>query len=145
MEDIIVCGGHRLNGNIRVQGSKNSVLPIMAASVLIDGVTVIKNYPHITDVYDMGELLRFIGCKVTYNETEIIIDAHCAFKSDVDVEAAKHIRASIILLGPLLSRFKNVRMPLPGGCDIGKRPIDIHLSGFKRLNSSWISAFVFQL
>ena len=133
----MIRGGNRLFGSVRVHGSKNSTLPIMAASLLNKGVTIIKNYPVISDVLAMQEILEYIGCTVVRKEDEMIIDSRNAGFKAIPHEVTTKLRASSILMGPMLARFGKVRIAPPGGCDIGDRPLDIHLNCFKRLGADW--------
>lgn len=134
MNSIVINGGHHLEGQISIQGSKNSVLPIMAASILNAGLTVIGNCPKITDVMHMAELLEMVGCVVSFYKNVIVIDSKNASVTEINSEYANKIRASIIFAGPLLGRFHNAQISMPGGCNIGKRPIDLHISAFEDMN-----------
>ncbi|MCI8793111.1 MAG: UDP-N-acetylglucosamine 1-carboxyvinyltransferase [Eubacterium sp.] len=130
---IEVCGGSRVQGTLRVQGSKNAVLPIMAASVLCQGETVITNCPDITDVHAMSEVIRRIGGQVTYEKNCLVIDSSAVGTGAIEEEKVKEIRASVLFLGSLLARFSKVKIHYPGGCSIGSRPIDFHLQGFNKM------------
>ena len=130
---IEVCGGSRVQGTLRVQGSKNAVLPIMAAAVLCQGETVITNCPDITDVHAMSEVIRRIGGQVTYDKNCLVIDSSAVGTGVIEEEKVKEIRASVLFLGSLLARFSKVKIHYPGGCSIGSRPIDYHLQGFARM------------
>lgn len=138
VSSIIVCGGHPITGEMEIQGSKNAVLPILAGSILIRGITVIKRCPKIADVFCMIEILKELGCQVKWEETKkdisLIIDASCINKVRLPLEEAGKMRSSITLLGALLGREKEAFIPYPGGCSIGKRPIDIHLAVLKELS-----------
>lgn len=122
-----------MQGTLRVQGSKNAVLPIMAAAVLCQGETVITNCPDITDVHAMSEVIRRIGGQVTYEKNCLIIDSSAVGTGVIEEEKVKEIRASILFLGSLLARFSKVKIHYPGGCSIGSRPIDYHLQGFAKM------------
>jgi len=135
VDGIIIKGGFKLQGEISIQGSKNSVLPIMAASILNSGITVISNCPRISDVWDMTELLKDIGCVIDFEDNTLIIDSKDVYKTEIDNTLAEKIRASVVLLGPLLARFGHAKMSRPGGCNIGSRPIDIHLAAFEKMNA----------
>ncbi|MDO5293366.1 MAG: UDP-N-acetylglucosamine 1-carboxyvinyltransferase [bacterium] len=134
MAFIEVIGGRHLQGEIPIQGSKNAVLPILAASILHNGITRIKNCPKIIDVYHMIKLLESIGCIVTWEQDGLTIDATEMNYSSVDKKYVSSMRSSIILLGALLGRNKNVTISYPGGCAIGARPIDLHLKAIKEMN-----------
>ena len=133
MDSIHVQGGRSLSGEISVQGSKNAVLPIMAAAVLVKGVTVLKNCPDITDVRCMIKLLQSIGCLVEYTGDSLMIDARQITSHTLPHEYVKKMRSSIILMGALLGRTGKVALNYPGGCIIGKRPIDLHLEAFAEM------------
>ncbi len=134
MAFIEVIGGRHLQGEIPIQGSKNAVLPILAASILHNGITRIKNCPKIIDVYHMIKLLESIGCIVTWEQSGLTIDATAINYNSVDKKYVSSMRSSIILLGALLGRNKSVTISYPGGCAIGARPIDLHLKAIKEMN-----------
>jgi UDP-N-acetylglucosamine 1-carboxyvinyltransferase len=134
---ILINGGRKLNGSVIIHGSKNSTLPIMAASLLNKGITVIQNYPDITDVNVMQDILEYIGCIVNRDEGQMIIDTRNAVSRPIPMEISEKLRASSTLMGPMLARFGSVSIAPPGGCRIGDRPLDIHMSAFKRLGATW--------
>lgn len=134
MESLIVKGGRTLLGELDVAAAKNALLPILACSVVVDGEITLKNSTMYSDVMCMLEILEDLGCKIKYSDDEIYIDASCADEYNVSEEYTKRIRSSIFMLGPLLSRFKKARVAYPGGCNIGNRPIDLHLKGLRLLN-----------
>lgn len=140
VDGISIKGGFQLHGEISIQGSKNTVLPIMAASILNNGITIIGNCPRISDVCYMAELLKDIGCIINFEDNTLIIDSKNACKTEINNSLAKKIRASVILLGPLLARFGHAKMSKPGGCKIGERPIDIHLHSFEKMNAKCIES-----
>lgn len=135
MTRIQITGNIPLNGEIRVQGSKNAALPLMAASVLHQGRTILHNCPQIADVESMSEILRELGCKVEREEHSLIIDAGKVTGFQISEKYATRLRASVILMGSLLCRCKNAELPYPGGCSIGLRPIDLHLYAMKQLGA----------
>lgn len=137
MGKLVVCGQNSLRGEVDVQGSKNSVLPIMAASLLNAGVTVIINCPDIEDVNSMSSILEYLGCVINRDENTLIIDTAGAQSKPVTADMTVRLRASSILMGAMLARFGQVYIANPGGCRIGKRPIDIHLEALKRLGAVW--------
>ncbi len=137
MSKIIIRGGKRLNGCVDISGAKNAVLPIMAGSLLNSSITVINNCPDIEDVRHMANILRYLGCTVKRKDNSIIIDTKNAVNATIPGSISGKLRASSILIGPLLARFAHVKLAPPGGCDIGKRPIDIHLNALKRLGVCW--------
>ena len=133
MSTIHIIGGKKLEGSIWVQGSKNAVLPILAAALLVDGVSVLENCPQIADVKEMLEILRNLGCDVWTVEDKLCIKAPSRLKTRIDKEHIISMRSSVILLGVLLSENGAVCMEYPGGCVIGKRPIDIHIRGLEKM------------
>ncbi len=128
-----IVGGNKLNGEVKVQTSKNAVLPIMSACLLAKGKTILSEYPKISDLYNMISILKKINVEVIETEKGLELDTTNATNLGIDSRLSKTMRSSIFLLGSTLSRFNNVMITMPGGCDIGKRPIDIHLSAFKQL------------
>ena len=135
MDTYLITGGNKLQGEIDLQGSKNSSLPIIAASILIDGVTTILKCPLISDTKAMEELLLKLGCKLKKENKTLIIDSRTCDKDEIPEDLMKEIRSSIVLMGPMLARHKRVVLTYPGGCEIGARPIDLHLSGLKQLGA----------
>lgn len=133
MEKYIINGGNRLYGGVNIQTAKNSVLPILAASVLTDKKVRILNIPQITDVKNMVKILGYLGCKTAYNGNDIVIDSSSASCCEIPGTLAHELRSSIFLLGPVIARFRRAKIAYPGGCDIGLRPVDLHLNGLKRL------------
>ena len=124
---------------MRVQGSKNGALPLMTATVLIQGKTVLHNCPRIADIEAMADLLRTIGCKVGFDKDTITIDATHICDTHCPQKQVQAMRSSIMLLGPLLGRCKSIQMHRPGGCVIGERPTDIHEWALRRMNVEFIS------
>jgi UDP-N-acetylglucosamine enolpyruvyl transferase len=116
MSELVISGGFRLNGEITVEGSKNAVLPILAATILNGGKSVIKNCPRLHDVSVMLEILAAIGCKVSREGNVVILDSSSINKSEIPVELAAEMRSSIIFLGPMLARCGKVTISYPGGC-----------------------------
>ena len=136
MEKFVINGGRRLSGKIRIDSAKNSVLPIIAASILTDEQVVIKNCPEIADVKSMIKILGVLGVKTRLEENNLIIDGSGLNSYAIPESLAKELRSSIFLMGALISRAKKADLFLPGGCDIGKRPIDIHLKALRELGVS---------
>lgn len=134
LKAISVKGTSVLKGSIEIQGSKNTVLPIMAASILTTGITKITNCPMIEDVIVMGQLLECLGIKTTLTEHVLTIDTTDIHYANLSYELTCKLRSSVLLLGPMLARFHKANIGLPGGCAIGERPIDIHLEGFMNMN-----------
>lgn len=135
MDTYLITGGNKLQGEIDLQGSKNSSLPIIAGSILIDGITTISKCPLIRDTKAMEELLLKLGCKVKKENKTLIIDSRTCDKDEIPEDLMKEIRSSIVLMGPMLARHKRVVLTYPGGCEIGARPIDLHLFGLKQLGA----------
>lgn len=133
MESIIVRGGVRLAGEVRVEGAKNSALKLMAASLLAKGTSRISNVPDITDVDIMSEVLEHLGAKVVRTDHALEIDASDLTNHETPYELVAKMRASIAVLGPLVARFGEARVAMPGGCNIGSRKIDMHISGLEDL------------
>ncbi|MGF9963992.1 UDP-N-acetylglucosamine 1-carboxyvinyltransferase [Bacillus rhizoplanae] len=136
MEKIIVRGGKRLNGTVRVEGAKNAVLPIIAAALLAsDGKNVLSEVPELSDVYTINEVLRHLNAEVSFANNEVTIDASKELKIEAPFEYVRKMRASVLVMGPLLARNGRARIALPGGCAIGSRPIDQHLKGFEAMGA----------
>ena len=133
MKYLQINGGKKLEGSIRVHGAKNGVLPLLSACVLVDGITVLHNCPRLSDVEVTVNILRYLGAKVTRNDDTLIVDASNIHRNNILEEYMKELRSSIIFLGALASRTGEACLYLPGGCEIGLRPIDLHLKGLKTL------------
>lgn len=133
MDAIHIHGGIALQGKVRIQGSKNAALPILAATLLTKGTNIVHNCPKIADVYRMLDLLRSLGCRVSWEEDGVRIDAESAGFHRMPAEAITGMRSSLCLLGALLGRTGQVSMEYPGGCVIGARPIDLHLQALSEL------------
>lgn len=133
MEKYIIDGGHALEGVVKISGSKNASLPIIAACILNNGVSVIKNCPDIHDVKIMLTILQSLGAKIKRNKDEVEIDASTIDKFEIPADLMKEMRSSVIIAGALLAKMKKCIFTYPGGCEIGARPINMHLEGFKQL------------
>ncbi len=133
MKKIIINGGNALDGSVTLQGSKNSALPILAATVAACGVSVIHNCPILSDVSAAIKILEHIGCKVKCEGNTVIVDSTSAARYDISENLMREMRSSIVFLGALLSRFGKACVTPPGGCEIGLRPIDLHLSSFRSM------------
>lgn len=133
MEKIVINGGRKLNGKVRLQGSKNSALPILAAAVAVEGVSIIHNCPNLTDVTAALKILEHIGCKTKCDGHTVFVDSTNVCRYDIPEKLMREMRSSIVFLGALLSRFSKGSVTPPGGCEIGLRPIDLHLSAFASL------------
>ena len=135
MDRWLIHGGRPLSGKIRVQGSKNAVLPVIAASLLCPNITTINACPHISDVDAAAEILRCLGCRVSRNDHTLTIDTVRTEDNTVPAELTHRMRSSVLFLGPLLARYGEARVCLPGGCELGPRPIDLHLRAFRALGA----------
>lgn len=131
----IVNGGRRLCGSINVQGSKNSVLPILAATYLANGVSVIHNCPLLSDVESTVKILKNLGCKVTREGKTLTVDSTNAGNFEIPEELMREMRSSVIFLGAILGKTKKAVISTPGGCEIGLRPIDLHLMSMRKLGA----------
>lgn len=133
MEAFVVRGGRKLEGTMRVDGAKNAALPILAASVLTEETVVLQGVPMISDVRKMTDILTMLGCRIRRDGHTLTLDAGGLNRTEMPDALSKQIRSSIFLLGPILSRFRQATVTYPGGCEIGLRPIDLHLSGLRSL------------
>lgn len=134
MSSIEVIGGKQLKGELRIQGSKNAALPVIAATILINGVTILRNCPKILDVFHMVKILQELGCNISWEDNTLIVDSKSASATTVSEEFVSKMRSSILFLGAILGRFHDVTIAYPGGCSIGKRPIDYHLKAIRKMN-----------
>lgn len=135
MPELLVKQSGRLTGEVHVSGAKNAVLPIIAATLLVDGTCVIKGVPNLKDVNVICDLLRYLGAKIDWSGDKLEIDASNIHTVEAPYELVSKMRASFVVMGPLLARFKRAIISMPGGCPIGARPIDLHLKGFRALNA----------
>ncbi len=136
LDKLIITGGSRLEGEIRISGAKNAVLPIMAATLLADGPVIVRNVPHLHDVTTTMELLGHMGVDLVVDEKmDIEVDARSVNSPYAPYELVRTMRSSILVLGPLLSRFGRADVSLPGGCAIGSRPVDLHIKGLRALGA----------
>ena len=133
MDTYIINGGEKLYGRLQAQCAKNAVLPLLAASILTDEQVKIRGVPQITDVENMLRILCELGCKVKRRGENTLIDSADAISHEIPARLTKELRSSVFMLGSVLSRFRKAKISYPGGCDIGLRPIDLHLAGLKRL------------
>ena len=133
MEKLYIVGGKPLNGKLKIKGAKNAILPMLAGCILCKDKVTLKNIPNLSDIHNMCEILRTLGCKVVEKQDQIIINSKNINSYALPSELTNKLRASIFLLGPLLALQKKARVSFPGGCNIGNRPIDIHLDGLKNL------------
>ncbi len=133
MDKFIIEGGNRLYGSVRTQSAKNSVLVLLAASVLTEERVMIENVPRISDVVHMSEILQKLGADVSFEGETVTVCSENAHERDISSHLTRELRSSVFMLGSVLTRFKHARISYPGGCDIGLRPIDLHLFGLKKL------------
>ncbi len=133
MQKYIIKGGKKLEGVVQISGSKNAALPIIAATVLNSGKTTLYNVPDIQDTNMMFEILKKLGAKVGKKKNKVIIDTSTINKYEIPKDLMIKMRSSVILAGSLIGKYKKVKFSCPGGCDIGSRPIDLHLKGFEKL------------
>jgi UDP-N-acetylglucosamine 1-carboxyvinyltransferase len=138
MDKFVIKGGERLSGTIRADGSKNAALPILAGTILFKkGVVTLRNIPPLKDILTMKKVLEFIGGKVEYDETKMEMQVDCTNIKDntAPYELMRQMRASFLVLGPLLGRLGEARVSLPGGCSLGARPVDYHINGFRSMGA----------
>lgn len=133
MSAFVIKGGRRISGSLRVQGSKNSVLPILAATVLTEGKSVIHNCPKLSDTDGTIKILKNLGCKVIREGSSIIVDSSNISSAEIPEKLMREMRSSVIFLGAILGRMNSAVISTPGGCEIGLRPIDLHLYAMKQL------------
>lgn len=138
MDSIRIQGGIALQGKVRIQGSKNASLPILAATLLCEESSLIRNCPRIADVYSMVSLLKSLGCSIRWQETGIAVDSSQVQRAEMPRDAVRGMRSSLCLLGALIGRCKEVVMEYPGGCVIGERPIDLHLSALGQMGVEFV-------
>ncbi|MGM9538852.1 MAG: UDP-N-acetylglucosamine 1-carboxyvinyltransferase [Candidatus Onthomonas sp.] len=135
MSAILISGGRRLEGAVHIHGAKNSVLPILAATILSGSVSVIHNCPPLSDVAASVSILEHLGCRVTREGDTITVDSGPLDRCDIPEYLMREMRSSVIFLGAVLARTGEARLSMPGGCELGPRPIDLHLSALRRLGA----------
>ncbi|MDX1320035.1 MAG: UDP-N-acetylglucosamine 1-carboxyvinyltransferase, partial [Oceanospirillum sp.] len=134
MDKLLITGGRPLDGDIRISGAKNSALPILAATLLAEGPVRIGNLPHLHDITTMIELLSCMGIEPVVDEKmRIEVDARTIRNCHAPYDLVRTMRASILVLGPLLAHFGEAQVSLPGGCAIGSRPVDLHIRGLEAM------------
>ncbi len=134
MSEIVIAGGNKLEGRVEMHGAKNAVLPILAATVLNGGKNIIHDCPELSDVSATLDILKFLGCKVEKEARTIIVDSSNIKEHYIPDDLMREMRSSIIFLGSILSRCGKAKISFPGGCEIGPRPIDLHLKSLKQLS-----------
>lgn len=135
MSVYLVDGGKQLRGTARVHGAKNSVLPILAATILCEGECVVHNCPDLSDVRASLDILEHLGCKTARNGDTVTVDARTITRTDVPDELMREMRSSVIFLGAILARTGRAELSMPGGCELGPRPIDLHLAAIRALGA----------
>ncbi|MCK5925088.1 MAG: UDP-N-acetylglucosamine 1-carboxyvinyltransferase, partial [Methylococcales bacterium] len=136
MDKLKITGGTTLSGEIKISGAKNAALPILAATILADTPVSLGNVPHLRDITTTMELLGQMGVNLTIDEkVNVEVDASALNHFEAPYDLVKTMRASVLVLGPLLARFGEAHVSLPGGCAIGSRPIDIHLDAFEKMGA----------
>ena len=133
MKSYIIEGGKKLEGTVKISGSKNASLPILAATILSERTNKLYNVPQIKDTKTTLEILKLLGCKIKQNSGKIEINSKHITKTEIPEHLMREMRSTVIMAGALLGRFKEVTFSYPGGCDIGSRPIDLHINAFKKL------------
>lgn len=133
MAKLVIEGGHRLNGAVHIHGAKNSALPILAASVLVGGECRIENCPQLSDVAAAVAILRHLGCHVEWQDHTVVVDASDVCRGDIPDDLMREMRSSIVFLGAIVARTGGAQMSFPGGCELGPRPIDLHLAALRQL------------
>jgi len=135
LKKLIIKGGNKLTGKIKIGGAKNSVVALLPAAILSNDKCIIKNVPNISDVYKLNEMLNLLGAEVKYNEGTIEVNTKNVKNIEIDKEHASSIRASYYFMGALLGKYKEATIALPGGCVIGSRPVDLHIKAFEKLGA----------
>lgn len=135
MDKLLIEGQQRLQGRVKVSGAKNAALPLMATAILCDGPLVLENVPDLKDLATMGRLLTYMGGRVEMGEGRAVLDLSSLTTPEAPYELVKTMRASALVLGPLLARYGQARVSLPGGCAIGARPIDLHLKALEAMGA----------
>lgn len=143
MEKFIVRGEVQLNGNIKVSGAKNAILPIMAATLLCSGVSTIHDVPYLRDIKVMQDILVLLGAKITRQDYTLLIDTTNIKDVEIPEHLMREMRGSVFLMGPLLGKFHKVRLAYPGGCAIGPRPIDLHIKALEKIGARVTESFGF--
>ena len=143
MSCYIVEGGKKLEGSVKISGSKNAALPIIAATILNAGTTKLYNIPNIHDTQVTLKILKYLGCMVNKSNDKIEINAKKISKKEIPENLMREMRSTVIIAGAILGRYKEVTFSYPGGCDIGARPIDLHLKAFKKLGINIVEEYGF--
>jgi UDP-N-acetylglucosamine 1-carboxyvinyltransferase len=136
MDKIVIAGGKRLQGDVRVSGAKNAALPILASVILGGGECTVTNVPRVMDVVTMGKLLGMLGAAVKTEGNRVVMSMDALRSSEAPYDLVRTMRASVVVLGPLLARWGEATVSLPGGCAIGSRPVNLHLAGLEKLGAT---------
>ncbi len=136
MDKIQINGGRKLAGEVDISGAKNAALPLIAASILVDGTCEFSNVPHLVDIHSIRLLLEDLGARCTFDNHVMTVDGSGIHKIEAEYDLVRKMRASILVLGPLVARFGHARVSLPGGCAIGARPVNMHLTGLEALGAN---------
>ncbi len=136
MDQILIHGGRRLTGEVRTSGAKNAALPILASTILGGGECALSNMPSVVDVLTMGKLLRMLGIAVAQEGEHTVVDAQTIASTEAPYDLVRTMRASVLVLGPLVARMGEAKVSLPGGCAIGSRPVNFHLAGLEKMGAS---------
>lgn len=136
MDQILIHGGRRLRGEVRISGAKNAALPILASTILGGGECVLSNMPSVVDVLTMGKLLRMLGIAVVQEGEHTVAHAQSIASTEAPYDLVRTMRASVLVLGPLVARMGEAKVSLPGGCAIGSRPVNFHLAGLEKMGAS---------
>jgi UDP-N-acetylglucosamine 1-carboxyvinyltransferase len=135
LDKLVIHGGKRLKGNVEISGAKNAALPIIAASLLASGSSTVSRLPNLRDVFTTGQLLRHLGSEFHYEDKKALINTERVRIFEAPYELVRTMRASVLVLGPLLAKFGKAKVSLPGGCAIGARPINLHLMGLQKMGA----------
>lgn len=135
MQKLIINGGRRLRGELSLQGSKNSALPILAASLLCGEECVLKNCPKLTDIYAASRILNCVGCKCSFSGNTAVVESSALNETSIPEELMREMRSSIVFLGAMLGRMRECTVCCPGGCELGPRPIDMHLAALRKMGA----------
>lgn len=135
MDQIVIHGGRALSGEVRISGAKNAALPILASTILGGGDCVLSNVPGVVDVATMAKLLAMLGVTVQIEAGRVVVNADTLNSTEAPYDLVRTMRASVVVLGPLLARWGEATVSLPGGCAIGTRPVDLHLAGLRQLGA----------
>ncbi len=136
MDQILIQGGRRLQGEVRTSGAKNAALPILASTILGGGECVLSNMPRVVDVLTMGKLLSMLGIAVTQEGDRTVVQASTVASTEAPYDLVRTMRASVLVLGPLVARLGEAKVSLPGGCAIGSRPVNFHLAGLEKMGAT---------